>query len=134
MTSRIYRPEEKHPQPYQEDLNPDASKGINWGLAGPHLEKSSPRTAKDIKDLHALLSEFQDDELERMPVLPAGTRLESKATYINLREADPREFTAEGNEEVGDYDWIIPKSEVDYELWNRLRGVTDPARTGVRPR
>jgi hypothetical protein len=32
MTSRIYRPETKHPQPYQQVLNPDASKGINWGL------------------------------------------------------------------------------------------------------
>jgi hypothetical protein len=39
MTSRIYRPEHKHPQPAQEDLNPDASKGLNWGLAGPHPDR-----------------------------------------------------------------------------------------------
>jgi len=122
MTTRIYRPEDKHPDPYQQDLNPDASKGINWGHVGPHPEKENPRTAKDIKELHHLLSEFHDDELERIPVLPVGSRLEANATYLNLREANPREFTAEGNEETGESDWIVPKSEVDYELWNRLRG------------
>jgi hypothetical protein len=134
MTSKIYRPEDKHPEPYQQDLNPDASKGMNWGLAGPHPEKDRPRTAKDVKELHNLLREFQDDELQRIPVLPAGARLESNATYINLREAHPREFTAEGNEELGDEDLVIPKAEVDYQLWNRLTGVIDPARTGKLPR
>ena len=65
MTSKIYRPEGKHPEPYQHDLNPDASKGVNWGLVGPHPEKNEPRTAKDVKELHDLFSEFPDDELER---------------------------------------------------------------------
>jgi hypothetical protein len=134
MTSRIYRPEDKHPEPYQQDLNPDASKGINWGLAGPHPEKDHPRTAKDIKELHNRLSEFGDDELDRILVLPAGSRLEANATYINFREADPHEFTAEGKEELGEHDLVVPKKEVDYQLWNRLIGVTDPARTGTRPR
>ncbi len=134
MTSRIYRPEDKHPQPYQQDLNPDASKGMNWGEAGPHPEKENPRTAKDVKELHRLLSEFRDDELEQIPILPSGHRLESNAHYINLREADPCEFKAEGNENVGPDDWIVPKSEVDYQLWNRLIRVKDPDRTGVRPR
>jgi hypothetical protein len=134
MTSHIYRPEDKHPQPYQDDLNPDASNGINWGLAGPHPEKENPRTAKDEKDLHQLLSDFRDDELDQIVLLPAGSRLEANATYINLREAEPREFTAEGNEEVGSVDWIVPKAEVDYPLWNRLIGVQNPDRTGGRPR
>jgi hypothetical protein len=134
MTSHIYRPEEKHPEPYQQDLNPDASKGLNWGLAGPHPEKEQPRTAKDVKEVHALLSEFADDELERVPILPRGARLEANATYINLREMPVREFTAEGKEEVADGDYIAPKREVDHQLWNRLIGVTEPERTGVRPK
>jgi hypothetical protein len=134
MTSRIYRPEEKHPEPYQSDLNPDASKGINWGLAGPHPEKERPRTAKDVKEAHALLAEFADDELKRIPILPVGTRLEANATYINLRESPAVEFTAEGSEDVGELDFIVPKAEVDYQLWNRLIGVKDPERTGVRPK
>jgi hypothetical protein len=134
MTSHIYRPEDKHPEPYQQDLNPDASKGMNWGLAGPHPEKSNPRTAKDVKEVHARLADFADDELEQIPMMPAGSRLESKATYINFFEAEPREFTAEGDEDVGPNDLIVPKSEVDYQLWNRLIGVTKPERTGVQPR
>jgi hypothetical protein len=134
MTSKIYRPEDKHPDPYQQDLNPNASKGINWGFTGPHPEKENPRTAKDVKDVHRLLADFPDDELERIPILPRGTRLESKATYLNLRELEPVAFTAEGHEEVGPDDWVVPKSEVDYQLWNRLIGVTDPARTGMPPR
>jgi hypothetical protein len=32
--------------------------------------------------------------------------------------------------EAGPDDVIVPKSEVDYQLWKLLRGVTDPARTG----
>src|SRR4051812_20279295 len=100
MTSHIYRPQEKHPEPYLQDLNPDASKGLNWGLEGPHPEKDQPRTAKDIKEVHALLSEFADDELDRIPILPQGSRLEANATYINLRGSSPREYTAEGKEDV----------------------------------
>jgi hypothetical protein len=133
MTSHIYRPEDKHPEPYQQDLNPNASKGINWGLVGPHPEKDNPRTAYDAKDIHAFLREMPDEELQRIPVLPVGARLESNATYINLRDIARREFTAEGYEEVAADDWIVPKKEVDYQLWNRLIGETNPARTGKAP-
>ncbi|HEY3393921.1 MAG TPA: hypothetical protein VGK58_14510 [Lacipirellulaceae bacterium] len=134
MTSRIYRPEDKHPEPYQQDLNPNASKGINWGFVGPHPEKENPRTAYDAKEIHNFLREMPDEELQRIPVLPVGARLESNATYINLRDISRREFTAEGYEEVGADDWIVPKKEVDYQLSNRLIGETNPARTGKAPR
>jgi len=113
MTSHIYRPEDKHPEPYQRDLNPDASKGLNWGLAGPHPEQEDLRTAKDVKEVHALLREFSDDELDRIPILPPGARLEANATYINLREKPAREFTAEGKEDVAAGDYIVPKNQVD---------------------
>jgi hypothetical protein len=134
MTTRIFRPEDKHPEPYQHDLNPDASKGVNWGDVGRHPEKNDYRTAKDVKELHDLLSDFRDDELDTIPVMPAGARLESNATYINFRESDPKEFTAEGTEELGEGDLVVPKAEVDYQLWNRLIGVTNPARTGKQPK
>jgi len=45
--------------------------------------------------------------------------------------ADRREFKATASMEVEAGKLIVPKSEVDYQLWNRLRGVTDPARTGT---
>jgi hypothetical protein len=121
MTSRIYRPEQKHPQPAQQDLNPDASKGINWGLAGPHPEKNA-RSAYDDKEVHRALRDFSDDELKRLVILPQGARLEANATYVNLRDPELHEITAEGNEDVGPADLIIPKAEVDYPLWNKLLG------------
>jgi hypothetical protein len=132
MTSHIYRPEQKHPEPYQQDLNPDASKGLNWGLAGQHPEKDEPRTAHSAKEAHRWLSDVPDDELERIPLMPAGARLEANAHYLNL--AERCEFKAEGNETVLEDQIIVPKSEVDYQLWNWLRGVQDAERTGGRPR
>jgi len=129
MAGKIYRPEEKHPQPYQDDLNPDASKGFNHGLSGPHPEKNSACTAFDIKELHNRLTDFNDDELKQITVLPAGARLETDATYLDLTDSNPREVHAIGNEDVGPDDYYVPKADVPYELWNRLSGVTDPRRT-----
>jgi hypothetical protein len=34
---------------------------------------------------------------------------------------------------AGPQNYYVPKSRVDYEMWNRLRGVGDPIRTGVAP-
>jgi hypothetical protein len=134
MTSHIYRPEHKHPEPYQQDLNPDASKGLNWGLAGPHPERESGRTAFDVKDVHRWLCEFPDDDLKRIRLMPAGSRLEANATYVNLSDSERKEFTAEGREDVGNDEAIVPKAEIDYELWNRLIGVDNPDRTGGQPK
>ncbi|MBX6311556.1 MAG: hypothetical protein IRY99_01330 [Isosphaeraceae bacterium] len=131
MTGRIYHPEEKHPEPYQQDLNPDASKGQNYGLLDPHPEKDNPRTAFDVKEAHRRLrDDFTDDELKQIPVLPAGTRLEQGAVYIDLAREAPAEFKATADMEVRADQIIVPKAAVDYELWNRLIGVTNPIRTG----
>ena len=65
------------------------------------------------------------------PVLPAGSRLEQNATYIDLRDPDRQEFTAMSGMEAGPDTWYVPKSEVPYELWNRLLGVRNVIRTGV---
>jgi hypothetical protein len=132
MTSHIYRPEQKHPEPYQQDLNPDASKGLNWGLAGSHPEKDQPRTAYSVKEVHRWLSDVPDDELKQIPLMPVGARLEAGAHYFDL--AERCEFQAEGAETVLEDQFIVPKTEVDYQLANWLRGVEDDARTGGRPR
>jgi hypothetical protein len=110
MSGRIDRPGTKHP-------------------AGPHPELNNPRTAHDIKELHDLLSGFRDDELKRIPVLPPGSRLEQGATYLDLADAERAEFTATGDLQVLANEWIVPKSAVDYPLWNRLRGLNNPQRT-----
>src|ERR671924_21367 len=92
MTERAFRPEEKHPEEWRQDLNPDVMAGQNIGLAGPRLEQG--------------------------------------ATYVDLQDEGLEEFSATGDMEAGPGNWYVPKSEVDYQLWNRLIGLEDPERLG----
>lgn len=101
--------------------------GANVGAAGPHPEQDA-RTAYELKSLNQRLQDYTDDELKQIPVLPRGSRLEQGATYIDLADAAPREFTATGEMEAGPENRFVPKSVVDYSLWNRLIGVKNPAR------
>ena len=68
--------------------------------------------------------------VKQIPILPRGSRLEQGATYTDLRDPEPREFTATGDMQAGPGNWYVPKSAVDYQLWNRLIGVEDPERLG----
>jgi hypothetical protein len=83
-----------------------------------------------VKTLHNRLNGYSDDELKGIPIMPRGSRLEQGATYINLRDDKPQEFRAMGNMVAEKNKWYVPKSEVDYMLWNRLIGVDNPERTG----
>jgi hypothetical protein len=65
-----------------------------------------------------LADEFRDDELQRIPLLPRGHRLEQGATYFDLCVG--REFCAIAKEVVDRDGCFVAKSDVDYELWNRL--------------
>jgi hypothetical protein len=115
---------------YQSDLNPNAMAGQNIGAAGAHPEKRT-RTVHDVKELHARFSEWPDGDLKQIPVVSEGSRLEQDATYIDLMAATPHEFTATGSMQAGAGHRYVPKSEVPYELWNRLLGVKNVRRTGV---
>ena len=126
MGGNIYHPEEKHPEPYQQDLGPDASKGLNYGQEGAEIPK---RNAEEIKELHEYLSDFTTDELRQLEVLQEGARLETGATYVNLARDRSEEIQAMGNEDVGRYDLYVAKKDVPFELWNRLIRVDNPART-----
>jgi hypothetical protein len=131
MPEEASRPGEHQPEEYRYDLNPDFMAGQNVGLQGQHPEKAEGiRTAYDVKGAHRRLQELEDDELKQIPVLPRGSRLEQGATYIDLRAHDPHEFTARGDMEAAPDNWYVPKSEVDYQLWNRLTGVDNPERLG----
>jgi len=129
MPEKLFRPGEQHPESWRSDLNPDAMAGQNVGVAGPHPETDA-RTAYDLKDLHRRLRDFSDDTLKSILVLPPGSRLEQGATYVDLHDPDCREFTAMGSMEAGRDNWYVPKDQVDYQLWNRLIGVTNPERLG----
>ena len=104
--------------------------GQNLGAAGPQAAPQSPK-AYDLKAVHRQFSDFLDDELKRIRILPAGTRLEQGATYFDLKDPARGEFTARGDMEAGPDEWCVDKSDTDYQLWNRLIGVTNPERLGT---
>jgi hypothetical protein len=123
------RPIQKHPDEWEADLNPDFLAGQNTGVGAPQPEKTGV-TAYDFKELHQQLASFSSDDLKQIPLMPAGSRLKQGATYIDLRDPQRREFTATNAMITGPNDLYVPKSEVDYQLWNRLIGVANPERRG----
>ncbi len=107
---------------FDEDLHPNIMAGIYPAKDG------NISTAYDIKDLHNKLQQFTNDELKQIPVLPPGTHLHAGSTYIDLRERNPEEVTGKDGMQAATNNWYVPKSEVDYVLWNRLIGVDNPER------
>uniref|UniRef100_B8HQX8 Uncharacterized protein n=1 Tax=Cyanothece sp. (strain PCC 7425 / ATCC 29141) TaxID=395961 RepID=B8HQX8_CYAP4 len=123
------RPSDKKPDEWQRDLNPDPMAGQNYGVQDINPDKAGPN-ADAIKQLHRRLVGYTDDELKQIPVVPDGSRLKQGATYIDLMDPQCQEFTAMGDMVAGPNTWYVPKSEVSYQLWNRLIGVENPERTG----
>jgi hypothetical protein len=83
-----------------------------------------------VKAVHRRLNDLTDDELKAIPILPDGARLQQGATYVDLL-GDRDEITATGDMSAGKRNAFAPKDSVDYQLWNRLIGVTNPERTGM---
>lgn len=127
MPDDVFRPGEQHPEIWRDDLNPNRMAGQNLGTANPHPEQTA-RTAYDLKDAHRMLEGMTDDGLKQIPILWEGTRLEQGATYIDLRDPQRVEFKAMGDMVADSDHWYVPKAAVDYELWNRLIGVSNPER------
>ena len=122
MAGEKYRPGAQHPEEYRRDLNPDALEGENRGTPLP------VRNAVEVKEVAEAHPEFTDTELRQIPIVVAGTRLEQGATYIDLKRHHPIEFRATGEMEADEEHWYVPRSQVGYQLWNRLTGVDDPKR------
>jgi hypothetical protein len=109
---------------YEPDLHPDDRAGQN------QPRDDATVSAFDLKDVHDRLGDLPDDVLKQIPVLRTGTRLDEGATYIDLAQSDPQEFTGMNNLVAEPHNCYVDKSMVDYELWNRLIGVDDPYRLG----
>ena len=88
------------------------------------------RAAYDVKAVHRHLTDYADDDLKRIPIVPPGNRLAQGSTYINLAERQPREISATAEMSAGEDGLYVAKSDVDYQLWNRLIGVRNPERLG----
>ncbi len=129
MTNREFQPGSGHPDEWQADLNPNAGAGLNHGLDGQNSEKAdNAPCAYDIKELHGQLQGYTDDELKEITLMPTGSRLEQGKVYLDLHDPDPQPFRAMGGQVAEAFNWYVPKTEVDYVLWNRLTGVENPAR------
>ena len=85
-------------------------------------------SADEIKGMHTILADLTDDELKNITILPAGTRLEQGAKYIDLRHLEQGEFVARSNMMADVDNAYVPKKETDYLLWNCLNQVETPAR------
>lgn len=110
--------EQKHPDEWNRDLNPERLAGQNIGGEAENRELGA-RTAHDVKPVHRALGEFRDDELKQIPILEAGTRLRQGATYLDL---DTGEFTATGEMAVERGHTVVPKDRVHFDTWNKLLG------------
>ncbi len=124
------RPPSQLPDRWTADLNPDWLEGQNSGANGPHPEKEPIFTADNEKYLHNLLKArgFTAADLKAIPIVPDGSLLEEGATYIDLLYPERGEFKSRGDIEAQPGHAYVAKSSVDYLLWNRLRGVTNPER------
>jgi hypothetical protein len=112
--------ETKHPEEWDRDLSPDRLSGQNIGAETRHRGVAASRTARDVKAAHAALRDLADDELEQIPILAEGTRLEQGATYIDINRTRAAEFTATGGMVAEAATLHIPKDRVPYQIWNRL--------------
>jgi hypothetical protein len=93
-------------------------------------EHYARRTAYDLKALHKGLRELPDDTLKQIPVVDSGQRLELGAAYFDLAHPERGEFRGMNDQEAGPDECLVPKSGVDFELWNRLTGIQNPDRLG----
>lgn len=121
--NRTPRPQSlrKHPDPWQEDLNPGHMAGQNIGGASDEVA-AADMTAFHLRKRGRSLNGLDDDELKQVPLVPSGTRLQQGATYVNLATDSPLEFTATGQDVASPDDAYVPKDRVPYEIWNRLIG------------
>lgn len=126
MTHAMPLPHQPHPEEWEHDLNPDFLAGINYGLEGPHEEQVVMLTAYEIKTLHDQLPMCSNEELKQIPIMPEGSRLEQGATYLDLAAPICSEFTATADMEAGPNHLYVPKSEVAYQIWDRLLGGDEP--------
>ena len=82
---------------------------------------TDPETRRQFADM-------TKDEIDRIPVLAAGARLDQGSVYLDLDDLDAGPFVALGSEAVTEGDRFVSKRDTDYEMWNRLAGDREPRR------
>jgi hypothetical protein len=113
--------EKKHPNEWEEDLNPDRLEGQNIG--GQRVDEITSRTAAHLREFAEVLSDFRRDELAQIPIVPTGMRLKQGAVYLDLNNPAAGPIKATGELIAGAGNLYAPKAEIPYEYWNRLLSV-----------
>src|SRR5215212_1337679 len=111
--------EQKHPDEWQRDLNPDHLAGQNIGGASD-VQAAAAVTAFHLRKRGIDVGPLDDDELKQVPIVPPGERLQQGATYVDLHNRRRIEFTATGDLAADEQHAFVPKDRVPYEIWNRL--------------
>jgi len=109
---------------FDRDLRPNSQLEDIEGLDDENFRE----TAFNNKEIVNAYPQLTKDELKRLIILPEGTALDQGSTYFDLKDRSRGEFTAGRGHSVGEGNWYIAKSQVDYPLWNRLTGVDNPER------
>ena len=121
--------EQKHPERVREDLNPDRMAGQNIGPESAPREdaprQGETKTAYDAKEVHEAL-DLSDDLLKKIPLVPEGRRLQTGATYVDLKQEARAPFTAQGRATADADHWYVAKDRVPYRIWNHLIGEEKP--------
>jgi hypothetical protein len=119
---------QKHPERWEDDLNPQRGAGQTPGSRQP-----KQRLASEHKRLVRALSDFTVDELEKLPVIEPGSRLKAGATYVDLLDPERKELRAKDGDVAGSRAFYVAKADVARALWNRLRRVRATAPEGNAP-
>lgn len=106
------------------DLHPDPLGGQN--LRPNSESRDTPElTAFHLRTQGRRFEGLDDESLKQVPVVPEGMRLQQGATYVNLTEPRPREFTASGEMVATPGDAFVPKDCVAGDTWDTLTGKAD---------
>ncbi|MGE3855405.1 MAG: hypothetical protein AB7G21_00460 [Dehalococcoidia bacterium] len=103
---------------FTDDLRPPERTGLDVGP--PRWEALGYQTAYDLKVVHRTMPALPDDDLKRIPVVPDGVRLEQGETYVDLEDLATPPFRATAGRTAEAGRAYVPKSEIDYDLWNRI--------------
>ena len=119
-TERKPQEEKKHSERRKPELNSNRMQGPNIG--SHHVQDHNPRTAADLKELTQTLSEFHNDELKDIPIVPTGTRLEQGNVYLDLRNPS-RTVQATAGMIAQEENLFVPKAAIPSVIWNRLLAI-----------
>ena len=115
MTDRHDLRSQNEPAP---ELRPNPSNEL--------LSERGDKTAAGDPETRRQFPGMTKDEIDRIPVLQPGARLEQGSVYLDLADLEAGPFVALGSESVTDDDRLVAKRDTDYETWNRLAGGREP--------